>query len=74
MKTHHIEIQRFKAMTHGNGLIEARVDALIQPSPRSDEGEPSTVLSMTEANARVLVALLRAELTELDKRKAKSRR
>ena len=74
MKTWNIEIQKIKAMTHGNGLVRAQIDALVQPVPARDEGTPSSILSLTEENARVLVLLLRQQLTELDARKAKSRR
>jgi hypothetical protein len=74
MKTWQIEIQKVKAMAHGNGLIRAQIDALVQPAPMRDEGMPSSILSLTEDNARVLVLLLKAQLAELDSRKAKSRR
>lgn len=74
MKTYQIEIQRVKAMTNSNGLIRAQVDALVQSTPLRDEGMPTTVLSLTEANARVLLLLLKTQLAEFDARKAKSRR
>ena len=74
MKTYQIEIQRVKAMTNSNGLIRAQVDALVQSTPPIDAGMPTTVLSLTEANARVLLLLLKAQLAEFDARKAKSRR
>jgi len=74
VKTFQIEVQRVKAMTNGNGLIRAQVDALVQPSPPRDEGTPSTVLSLSEDTARVLMLLLKAQLAEFDARKAKSRR
>ena len=74
MKTWNIEIQRVKAMTNGNGLIRAQVDALVQPAASSDDGVPTTVLSLSEANARVLLLLLKTQLAEFDGRKAKSRR
>lgn len=74
MKTYQIEIQRVKAMTNSNGLIRAQVDALVQSTPPRDEGVPTTVLSLTEANARVLLLLLKTQLAEFDGRKAKSRR
>ena len=35
---------------------------------------PSSVLSLSEDNARVLILLLKTQLAELDSRKAKSRR
>ena len=74
MKTYQIEIQRVKAMTNSNGLIRAQVDALVQITPSRDEGMPTTLLSLTEANARVLLLLLKTQLAEFDARKAKSRR
>ena len=75
MKTYEIEIQRLKAMSHANGLIEAQIDALVQPASFSADGSaPTTWLRMTEANARVLQTLLKTQLAELDKRKARSQR
>ena len=74
MKTWNIEIQRVKAMTNSNGLIRAQVDALVQPAAARDEGVPTTLLSLTEDNARVLMLLLKTQLAEFDSRKAKSRR
>ena len=74
MKTWNIEIQKVKAMANGNGLIRAQIDALVQPAASSDEGMPSSVLAFTEANARILMMLLKTQLAELDSRKAKSRR
>ena len=74
MKTWNIEIQRVKAMTNGNGLIRAQIDALVEPSAARGEGPPGTVLALTEDNARVLMLLLKGQLAELDSRKAKSRR
>ena len=74
MKTWNIEIQRVKAMSNSNGLIRAQIDALVQPATARDEGAPTTVLSLSEDNARVLMLLLKAQLAEFDSRKAKSRR
>ena len=74
MKTWNIEIQRVKAMNNSNGLIRAQIDALVQPAAARDEGAPTTVLSLSEDNARVLMLLLKAQLAEFDSRKAKSRR
>ncbi len=77
MKTYNIELQRVKAMSNAHGLINVRLDAGVQPQPRSrdDEGayEPATVLSMNEETARVFMLLLKAQIAEFDKRKAKSR-
>jgi len=74
MKTWNIEVQKVKAMAHGHGLIRAQIDALVQPAPAREDGIESSILSLSEDNARVLVLLLKAQLTELDSRKAKSRR
>ncbi len=74
MKIWNIEIQRVKAMSNSSGLIRAQVDALVQPVSARDEGVPTTLLSLSEDNARVLMLLLKAQLAEFDARKAKSRR
>ena len=75
MKTFNIEIQRIKAMSNSHGLVRATVDAAVQPKPGfGDENEPSTTLSMTVDNARVLLLLLKAQLAEVDSRKARSQR
>lgn len=77
MKTYAIEIQKVKAMSNAHGLIHVRMDAIVAPQPQrrdADDGaEPVTVLSMTEDNARVMMLLLKAQIAEFDKRKAKSR-
>ena len=77
MKTYTIEIQRVKAMCNGHGLINARIDAIVAPQsarqPADDGVEPQTVLSLSEDTARVFLLLLKAQIAEFDKRKAKSR-
>ncbi len=78
MKTYSIELQRVKSMSNQHGLVHARIDALIQPqTPKrgNDEGdvEPLSVLSFSEDTARVMVSLLKAQIAEFDKRKARSR-
>ena len=77
MKTYTIELQRVKAMSNGHGLINVRLDAAVQPQPSrrdaDDAAEPATVLSMSEETARVFLLLLKAQIAEFDKRKAKSR-
>ncbi|QPF75530.1 hypothetical protein G8A07_23155 [Roseateles sp. DAIF2] len=74
MKTHQIEIQKFKAAsTTSNGLVLFKVDALVSPKEPIEGIEPSSVISMTEANARVLLALLKAQIAEFDNKKPKSR-
>jgi hypothetical protein len=75
MKTHTIELQRIKSMSNSHGLVRARVDALVQTSASRDDGaEPSSVLSLSVENARVLFLLLKAQLAEVDSRKARSQR
>ena len=74
MKTWNIEVQKVKAMANSHGLIRAQIDALVQPATPHDEGMPTSVLSFSEDTARVLMLLLKAQLAELDSRKAKSRR
>ena len=79
MKTYSIELQRVKAMSNAHGLINVRIDAIVQPqstrraSDSDDDTEPLTLLSMNEETARVLALLLKAQLAEFDKRKARSR-
>ena len=74
MKTHHIEIQKFKAASaNQHGQILFKVDALVAPKTPIDGIEPSSVILMTEQNARVLMALLKVQLAELDSKKPKSR-
>ena len=75
MKTYNIELQRLKAMSHSSGLIEAQIDAAVLTAGAAPEGRtPTTWLRMTEETARVLQALLKTQLAELDKRKARSQR
>lgn len=74
MKIHTIEVQKFKAASNSvNGLLMFKVDALITPKAEVEGIEPSSILSMTEKNARVLMALLKAQIAEFDGKKAKSR-
>ena len=77
MKTFTIELQRIKAMSNSHGLVRARVDATVQTSSArdgDDDGAPGSTLSLTVENARVLVLLLKAQLAEVDSRKARSQR
>ncbi|HKX43902.1 MAG TPA: hypothetical protein VJO99_22265 [Burkholderiaceae bacterium] len=78
MKTHQIEIQRVKAMNNSHGLIRVQVDALVQASAagRGDGGDaaPSSVLTMSEETARVMLLLIKSQLAEFDSRKPRSRR
>ena len=74
MKTYHIELQRVKAMSNGSGLIEAQIDASVLPVARPGDHALTTLLSMTEETARVLQLLLKNQLAEVDRRKARSQR
>lgn len=74
MKTHQIEIQKFKAAsTNQHGQVMFKVDATVAPKTPIDGIEPSSFIVMTEQNARVMMALLKAQLAELDSKKPKSR-
>ncbi|XHS79998.1 hypothetical protein ACFJGW_08445 [Burkholderiaceae bacterium UC74_6] len=74
MKIHTIEIQKLKAASNTiNGLMVFKVDALVSDKKPLEGIEPSTVISMSEANARVLMNLLKAQLAEFDAKKPKSR-
>ena len=74
MKTYRIELERLKQATHGNGLVELAIDAQIVPRNDARDGTSTSVLSMDESNARVLLSLLKSQLAELDRRKARSQR
>ncbi len=74
MKTHQIEIQKFKAAANNlHGQVVFKVDALVSPRAPVDGIEPSSLLVMTEQNARVLMALLKTQIAEFDSKKPKSR-
>lgn len=74
MKIYQIEVQKFKAASNNiHGQMMFKVDALVSPKPQVDGIEPSTIIALTEANARVLMALLKAQLQEFDGKKARSR-
>jgi hypothetical protein len=77
MKTYTIELQHIKAMSNAHGMLRARVDALVQadPPPRGAAAAAETsTLSLSVENARVLLLLLKAQLAEVDSRKARSQR
>lgn len=75
MKTFTIELQRIKSMSNSHGLIRARVDATVQAAAARDDGsEASSTLSLTVEDARVLLLLIKAQLAEVDSRKARSQR
>lgn len=74
MKTWNIEVQHVKAMRQGHGLVEMQLDALVLPSSTSEGKMPTTTLSLPEDEARVLYMLLKQQLAEVDKKKARSQR
>ena len=74
MKTYRVEVQRIRRMSQGKGLLEAEVDALVLPLAARGDAAPGSVLSLSEETARVLFLLLKAQLAEIDKRKARSQR
>ena len=75
MKTYTIELQRINGMSNSHGVIQARVDASVLPTkPRSDDDAPATSLHITVENARVLLLMLKAQLAEVDGKKARSQR
>ncbi|HEY9109371.1 MAG TPA: hypothetical protein VIN58_22045 [Roseateles sp.] len=74
MKTHQIEIQKFKAATNNvHGQVLFKVDTLVSNREPIEGIEPSSLLVMTEQNARVLMALLKTQIAEFDTKKPKSR-
>lgn len=76
MKTHQIEIQRFKAASNSShGTVTIKADALVaQRRPDDEELAPASHIIMSEADARVLLALLKTQLAAFDGRKARSQR
>lgn len=74
MKIYNVEVQKLKAASNSpHGQLMFKVDALVTPKAPIEGIEPSTMLILSEANARVLMALLKNQLTELDAKKPKSR-
>jgi len=76
MKTHQLEIQKFKSASNSShGSVSFKVEALVTPLRLDDDDiAPASVLTMSEANARVLMALLKTQLAAFDGRKARSQR
>jgi hypothetical protein len=71
MKTYQIEAQRLIALRQRKGLFELRLDALVLPAPKgqdSEGGSPSSVLSLSEADARSLLLLLKNEFASMEKK------
>jgi hypothetical protein len=74
MKTYRIEVQRIKGMSNANGMLHAQIDASVLPAAPRDDGEPTSWLSLSEASARTLQLLLKAQFAQIDGRKARSQR
>ncbi|WP_338414689.1 hypothetical protein [uncultured Sphaerotilus sp.] len=74
MKTYTLEVQRYKAAASHHGLVNIKLDGLLVPRPTPEGQEPAHVLSMSEADARSLMMLLKSQFLEIDKRKARSQR
>lgn len=74
MKTYRIEVQRITGMSHANGMLHARIDASVLPATPSEDGAPTSWLSLSEASARTLQLLLKAQFAQIDARKARSQR
>ena len=74
MKTYRIEVQRIKGMSNANGMLHAQIDAAVLPGTHGDEGSPTSWLSFSEAEARTLQLLLKAQFAQIDGRKARSQR
>lgn len=75
MKTYRIEVQHIKGMSNAHGMLHAKIDASVLPgTSHDDDGEPSSWLSLSEASARTLQLLLKAQFAQIDGRKARSQR
>jgi hypothetical protein len=75
MKTHRIELQKFKAATNSSsrGTVSFHIDCLISPQRPAEDTEPASEFVMSEADARVLLVLLKKQIAAFDGRKANSR-
>lgn len=75
MKTHRIELQRFKSASNSSasGTVSLRMDCLVVPQKPAEDREPVSELVMSEADARVLLVLLKKQIADFDARKPKSR-
>ena len=74
MKPYDIQLERIKGMRQAGGMVYMQFDAQVSPKAAHGEGEPSSLLAMTEEQARVVVALIKAQLVEIDKKNPRSRR
>ena len=75
MKTHQIEIQKFKAASNSpHGELRFKIDAIVSArNAAPDDLSPSSLVIMSEENARVLMVLLKKQIAEFDAKKPKSR-
>lgn len=77
MKTQRIELQKFKSAHNAatTGTVTFRFDGLVIPQKPAEDAsrEPAHELVMSEADARVLLILLKKQLADFDGRKPKSR-
>jgi hypothetical protein len=53
--------------------VSFHIDCLISPQRPAEDAEPASELVMSEADARVLLVLLKKQIAAFDGRKAKSR-
>jgi hypothetical protein len=74
MKTHKIELQRIRNVSNGNGWLRFRIDASVTPGASGGDDGASSELSLSEADARTLQLLLKAQFAQIDARKARSQR
>lgn len=72
MKTHRIDLHKIQAMSNAQGVVRVQVDATVAPG--ADREATTSLLTMSEDTARVMLLLIKAQLAEFDSRKAKSRR
>ncbi len=74
MKTWNIDIRRITAIGFERGMIRAQIDAEVQAPPAGASGGPVSTLCLDEANARVLISLLKTQLAAIEAKKPRSRR
>ena len=74
MKPYDIELQRPIGMHHDKGVLELRMDALVQARSLRDDSPPGSTLRIPVDHARTLLMLLKQQLAELDKLQPRSRR
>ena len=74
MKTYQIELLRIRDMTHGHGMLRLRFDAGVSTLASAGGEASASELSLSEADARTLQLLLKAQFAQIDARKARSQR